>query len=67
MLQEEHCKKLENIAYKSCLDSYFLTKDKEDIKEYWIQLFNKKRYCEARGVEKALELINLYEEIRAKD
>ena len=67
MLPEELCKNLENIAYRSCLDSYFYSKDKNDIKEYWLMLFNNKRFCEAGGVEKALELIYLYEELNAED
>ena len=58
------CKKLQNIAYKSCIDSYFKTKDREDIVEYWIYLLEEKRWCEAQGVEKALELIDIYREIK---
>ncbi len=65
MNNEEHCKKIQNVAYKSCVDSYFVSKDKADIIEYWVFLFNKKRFCEAKGVEKALEIIDLYEELNA--
>lgn len=67
MLREQHCKNLENVAYKSCIDSFFCSKDKDDIIKYWIYLFEKKRYCEAKGVEKALELIDIYEELNAKN
>ena len=67
MLQEELCKNQEKIAYKSCVDSYFSSRDKKDIMKYWMQLFDHKRFCEAKGVEKALELIDIYEEINAKD
>ena len=58
------CKQKENIAYKSCVDSFFNSKDVNDIKDYWIYLINNKRYCEAKGVEKALELIDIYQELR---
>ena len=67
MLPEELCNNQERIAYKSCVDSYFSSGDRQDIMEYWIQLFDQKRFCEAKGVEKALELIDIYEEINAKD
>ena len=59
------CKQKQNIAYKSCVDSFFNSKDANDIKEYWIYLLNNKRYCEAKGVEKALELIDIYQELRS--
>ena len=58
------CKNLQNIAYRSCVDSYFRTKDREDIVEYWIYLLEQKRWCEAQGVEKALELIDIHKELR---
>jgi peroxiredoxin len=32
-----------------------------------MHLFEQKRFCEAKGVEKALELIDIYEDINAKD
>ena len=64
MYTKEHCKKLQNIAYKSCIDSYFNSKDREDIVEYWVYLLERKRLCEAEGVEKALELIDIYQELR---
>ena len=67
MYTEEHCKRIQNVAYKSCVDSYFVSKDKADIMEYWLFLFEKKRFCEAKGVEKALEIIDLYEELNAKN
>lgn len=66
MLQEEHCRKLEDVAYKSCIYSYFNSKDRDDVAKYWIYLFKKKRFCEAKGVEKALELIDIYLDIDAK-
>ena len=67
MLQEKLCKNQEKVAYKSCVDSYFTNGDRQDIMEYWLQLFEKKRFCEAKGVEKALELIDIYEKLNAKD
>jgi len=67
MLPEELCRNKEKIAYKSCIDSYFTNGDRKDIMEYWLQLFEQKRFCEAKGVEKALELIDIYEELNAKD
>ncbi len=67
MLQEQLCKNKEIVAYRSCVDSYFSNKDRKDIMEYWLQLFEQKRFCEAKGVEKALELIDIYEDLNAKD
>lgn len=67
MLQGNNCSNKEKVAYRSCVDSYFSNGDRQDIMEYWIQLFDQKRFCEAKGVEKALELIDIYEEINAKD
>jgi hypothetical protein len=67
MLRKNYCKNQEKVAYRSCVDSYFNNKDKKDIIEYWLQLFEQKRFCEAKGVEKALELIDIYEDLNAKD
>ena len=67
MLQEQHCKNKEIVAYRSCVDSYFSNGERKDIMEYWLQLFEQKRFCEAKGVEKALELIDIYEDLNAKD
>ncbi len=67
MLQEQHCKNKEIIAYRSCVYSYFSNGDRKDIMEYWLQLFEQKRFCEAKGVEKALELIDIYEDLNVKD
>jgi hypothetical protein len=64
MYTKEYCKSLQNVAYRSCIDSYFETKDREDIVEYWVYLLKRKRLCEAQGVEKALELIDIYIEIK---
>jgi hypothetical protein len=66
MYEEEQCKQLQVVAYKSCVDSYFRSKDRNDIYEYWLQLIEAKRSCEARGVSKALELIELYEDINGE-
>ena len=67
MLPEVLCKNKEIVAYRSCFDRYFSNGDRKDIMEYWLQLFEQKRFCEAKGVEKALELIDIYEELNAKD
>jgi len=64
MYTKEHCKNLQNIAYRSCIDSYFQTKDKEDIVEYLVYLLKQERWCEAEGVDKALELIDIHQELR---
>ena len=66
MNNKEKCKKLEVVAYKSCVHSYFRSKDQNEIYEYWLQLIKAKRICESRGVEKALELIDLYKDINEK-
>ena len=63
---KEQCKQLEIVAYKSCVDSYFRSNDQNDIYEYWLQLLETKRSCEARGVHKALELIELYKDINGE-
>lgn len=67
MYEKEQCKQLQVVAYRSCIDSYFRSKDRNDIYEYWLQLIESKRSCEAKGVQKALELIELYEDINGKD
>ena len=45
------------------VDSYYQTKDKNDVYEYWLYLLEAGRVCEANGVEKALELITLLEDL----
>ena len=67
MYEKEQCKQLQVVAYRSCIDSYFRSKDRNDIYEYWLQLIEAKRSCEAKGVQKSLELIELYEDINGKD
>tara|TARA_R110002153_G_scaffold59259_1_gene161935 strand:- start:1969 stop:2169 length:201 start_codon:yes stop_codon:yes gene_type:complete len=64
---EEQCKQIQNIAYNSCIDSYFQSKDKNDVYEYWLYLTEAKRTCEADGVSKALELITIIEDINAEN
>jgi hypothetical protein len=49
------------------LDNYFTTGDRNDIYEYWLQLVESKRTCEALGVQKALEFIELWENIDGED
>jgi len=66
MYEKEQCKQLQVVAYKSCVDSYFRSKDRNDIYEYWLQLIKAERNCEAKGVHKALELIELYEDINGE-
>ena len=58
---------MHRIAYRSCLDNYFTTEDKNDIYEYWLQLVEAKRNYEALGVQKALEFIELWENIDGED
>ena len=60
------CKTLNNIAYRSCIHDYFDTYSTDSIKEYWIYLLRNKRYCEAQGVEKALELIDICQNLKNK-
>ena len=62
-MEKEQCNKLNSVAYNSCVDSYYQTEDKNDIYEYWLYLLEAKRFCEANGVEKALELITLLEDL----
>ena len=62
-MEKKICKQQSSVAYKSCIDSYYKTKDKNDIYEYWLYLQKAKRFCEADGVEKALELISLIEDL----
>jgi len=64
---KEQCKQIQNIAYNSCIDSYFQSKDKNDVYEYWLYLTEAKRTCEAGGVLKALELITIIEDLNAEN
>jgi hypothetical protein len=57
------CKQQSSVAYKSCVDSYYQSKDRNDIYEYWLYLQEAKRFCEADGVMKALELIELMQDL----
>ena len=67
MSHKEQCNQLHRIAYRSCLDNYFTTGDRNDIYEYWLVLVEAKRSCEALGVQKALEFIELWENIDGED
>ena len=59
MTKEKQCKQQSSVAYNSCIDSYYRSKDRNDIYEYWLYLQEAKRFCEAAGVMKALELIEI--------
>ena len=63
MEDTELCRRLHKVAYNSCVDSYFVNGDRNDIYEYWLYLIELKRSCEAMGVQKALELIEIYENL----
>lgn len=63
-MEKEQCNQLNSVAYNSCVDSYYQTEDKNDVYEYWLYLLEAKRFCEANGVEKALELITLMEDLK---
>ena len=67
MFDELQCNQLHRIAYRSCLDNYFTSRDRNDIYEYWLILIEAKRSCEANGVQKALEFIELWEDLDGKD
>lgn len=54
---------LKRVAYKSCINDYGVRKDRKEILEYLYFLIEEERYEEASGVEKAIELIDLYEEL----
>ena len=62
-MQDKQCKQQSSIAYNSCIDSYYKSKDRNDIYEYFLYLQESKRYCEASGVMKALELIELISDL----
>ena len=62
-MQEKQCKQQSSVAYNSCIDSYYKSKDRNDIYEYFLYLQESKRYCEAAGVVKALELIELISDL----
>ena len=62
-MQDKQCKKQSSVAYNSCIDSYYKSKDRNDIYEYFLYLQESKRYCEAAGVMKALELIELISDL----
>ena len=63
-MEKEQCNRLNSVAYNSCVDSYYQTEDRNDVYEYWLYLLECKRFCEADGVEKALELIVLIEDLK---
>ena len=46
--------------------TYYENKDRNDIYEYWLYLMEAKRVCEAKGVQKVLELIELQSDINGK-
>ena len=64
-MMDSQCNKLNSVAYKSCIDSYFESKDRNDIYEYWLYLQEAKRFCEADGVMKALEMIEIIIDLKA--
>ena len=64
-MEDRQCNKLNSVAYNSCIDSYFESKDRNDIYEYWLYLQEAKRFCEADGVMKALELIEIIIDLKA--
>lgn len=63
MNNEELDKKIELVSYRSCLDSYMNSKDRDDIVNYWIRCLDSKHYAQAKGVEKALEVIDIMESL----
>jgi len=67
MFDKLQCNQLHRVAYRSCLDNYFTNRDRNDIYEYWLELIEAKRSCEANGVQKALEFIELWEDVDGKD
>ena len=67
MYNKQQCVQMHRIAYRSCLDNYFTTKNRNDIYEYWLELVEAKRTCEALGIQKALEFIELLENIDGKN
>ena len=66
MDKEELDKMVERISFRSCLDSYMNSRDREDIVDYWVQCLQDRKYAQAKGVEKALELIDLIQELDAE-
>ena len=64
-MEDRQCNKLNSVAYNSCIDSYFESKDRNDIYEYWLYLQEAKRFCEADGVMKALEMIEIIIDLKA--
>ena len=67
MNDKKLCNQLNRIAYKSCMSDYIITGDRNDIYDYWLLLIELKRNCEAEGVQKALEFIDLIEELNGKN
>ena len=63
---DSQCNKLNSVAYNRCIDSYFESKDRNDIYEYWLYLQEAKRFCEADGVMKALEMIEIIIDLNGK-
>lgn len=66
MEDKELNKRIELVAYRSCLDSYMESKDRDDIVKYWIRCLDSKHYAQAKGVEKALEVIDIMQSLDAE-
>ena len=64
-MEDQQCRRQSSVAYKSCIDSYFKSKDRNDIYEYWLYLQESERFCEADGVMKALEMIEIIIDLKA--
>ena len=47
-MEDRQCNQLNSVAYNSCVDSYYQTKDKNDVYEYWLYLLEAGRMCEAK-------------------
>ena len=67
MRDKKLCNQLNRIAYKSCISDHLITGDRKHVYDYWLFLVDAKRNCEAEGVQKALEFIDLIEELNGKN
>lgn len=64
MLPEKICNQVINVSYKSCIFDYQLNNDIESIVNEFYKAIDDDQFCKAKGVLKALELIDIINHIK---
>ena len=65
MLPEKICNQVINVSYKSCIFDYQLNDDVQDIVNELYKAIDDDQFCKAKGILKALELIDIIEDIKS--